>query len=223
MVAIFVDMGETLVRFKPRFHESIANAIREEGIEVSDIEVFKALMRHLGKNCFPHPQFDGLSQIDFKDLFYELNLHIPNNIIKKLENKNYLADEYELYDDAIPFLENVRELGFKTILVTNTTKKVNKIIKDLNLDNYLDGIIASCDYNILKPHPKIFYYAKKLAGSEGIHIGDVYEIDVLGARRAYMKAILLDRLNLYPEIKNNKVTDLYEALNMIQKLELTYT
>jgi 2-haloacid dehalogenase/putative hydrolase of the HAD superfamily len=215
--AVFIDMGETLVRFKPRFHESIAKAISEEGFEVDERKVFRALMKVLGKCNFPH--YDGLSQVNFRELFYHMGLYVPSEVVKKLERKNYLAEEYELYEDAIPFLEEVRKKGYKAVLVTNTTKKVNQIVRDLNLMEHLDGIVASCDYNVMKPHPKIFHYATRVARGEGVHIGDVYEIDVLGAKRAYLPGILLDRLDYYPEIKENRARNLFEALSLIEKLD----
>ncbi len=217
MRAVFIDMGETLVRFKPRFHESVAKALSEEGINLDEKKVYRALMRVLGKCHFPH--YDGLSQVDFRELFYEMGVYAPTEVIKRLESRNYLAEEYELYEDAIPFLEEVKKRGYKVVLVTNTTKKVSKILRDLDLYKYLDGIVASCDYNVMKPHPKIFHYATKVAGVRGVHIGDVYEIDVLGAKRAYLPAILLDRLNYYSEVKENRVRNLFEALDVLDKLQ----
>ncbi|ARM75038.1 HAD family hydrolase [Acidianus manzaensis] len=214
--AIFIDMGETLVKFIPRYDEAVANAIREAGIQVDDKAVFRALMAQMGSNHFPHKEIGGLSNIDFKDLFYRLGKYPDPKIIKKLENNSYLSEKYELYNDAIPFLTEMKKLGLKIILVSNATYKIHDIVKELNLINYLDGIVASCDLGIMKPHPKIFYHAKKIGCNDGIHIGDVYEIDYLGAKRAYLDAILLDRFGFYPEIKENKISNLFDAIDLIK-------
>lgn len=214
--AVFVDMGETLVKFIPRYDEAVTKAIREIGIEVNEKDVFRALMAQMGENHFPHKELGGLSHIDFKDLFYRLGKYVPSDIIKELSSRSYLSERYELYDDAIPFLEEIKGLGLKVILVSNATKKIHDIVKELGLLKYLDGIAASCDLGIMKPHPKIFYYAKKIGGTEGIHIGDVYEIDYLGAKRAYLDGILLDRFNFYPEIKDNKARNLLEVIDIIK-------
>ncbi|AWR98899.1 HAD family hydrolase [Metallosphaera hakonensis] len=217
MKVVFVDMGDTLVKFVPRMHESIAVAIRDQGMEVSEMEVFRALVRHMGKVNFPHPEHDGLSQLDFADILYEMGKPADPELVKKLSSRNYLSDHFELYEDAIPFLKELKSLNVKIVLVTNTTKKVHTILKTLNLYPYLDGVIASCDVGLMKPNPKIFYHAIKEAGGEGIHIGDVYEIDYVGAKRAYLDAILLDRFGFYPEIKENKVSSLYQALDLIKE------
>ncbi|MUM65318.1 HAD family hydrolase [Acidianus infernus] len=218
MKAIFVDMGETLVKFTPRYYEAVTNAIREKGFDVDEREVFRALMQQLGNHHFPHPEVGGLSNIDFRDLFYRLGLVANDKVIKDLESRSYLSNKYELFDDAIPFLEEVKKMRLKVILVSNATSSIHKIIRELNLIKYLDGVVASCDLGVMKPHPKIFYYAKRIAGGDGIHIGDVYEIDVVGARRAFLKAILLDRFNYYPEIKENKVNNLLQAAKLIKEM-----
>ncbi|AKV73831.1 MULTISPECIES: HAD family hydrolase [Metallosphaera] len=217
MTAIFVDMGDTLVKFVPRMHESIAKAMAEEGLEVNEREVYRALMKHMGKANFPHPDHDGLSQLDFYDILYEMGKPADPQVVKRLSSRNYLSEHFELYEDALPFLREVKAMGFKVILVTNTTRKVHTILKTLDLYRYLDGVIASCDVGVMKPNPKIFYHAIKEAGEEGIHIGDVYEIDYVGARRAYLNAILVDRFGFYPEVKENKVSDLYQALELIKE------
>lgn len=217
MKAVFVDMGETLVKFTPRYYEAVANAIREKGFDVSEREVFRALMQQLGRCHFSHPEVGGLTKIDFRDLFYRLGLVASDDVIKDLESRSYLTNKYELFDDTIPFLEEVKKLGLKVILVSNAPPSIYKIVRELNLTKYLDGIVASCDLGIMKPHPRIFYHARRMAGGDGVHIGDVYEIDVLGAKRAFLDAILLDRFNYYPEIKENKVNNLFQALKLIKE------
>ncbi|EZQ01821.1 HAD family hydrolase [Candidatus Acidianus copahuensis] len=215
MKAVFVDMGETLVKFKPKYHENVIASLKSLNIEVEPRLVYRSLMRQWAEKHFPEPNV-GLSNVDFKDLFFKMGMSIPDEKIKELESKSFLSSEYDLYDDAIDFLEGVRKMGLKVVMITNTTPKVHEIVKNLNLMRYLDGIVASCDVGIMKPHPKIFYRAVEVAGSSGIHVGDSYEIDVLGAKRAYLDAILLDREGFYPEIKENKVKNLIEALDIIK-------
>ncbi|WP_338604065.1 HAD-IA family hydrolase [Sulfolobus tengchongensis] len=216
MKAVFVDLGETLVHFKPSYHENVANALREIGYNIDEKRVFRAVAKILGNHHYPSPEYGGLSALDFRELFYELNLFPDREIITRLNNKNLLSGEYELYDDAIPFLEEVKELGLKVVLVSNATRNIYKIIEDLNIKKYFDGIVASCDLNVMKPHPKIFTYAMNIAKGYGIHIGDIYEIDVIGAKRAGLDAILLDRRDFYPEINKNRVKNLFEALELVK-------
>ncbi|AOL16968.1 2-haloalkanoic acid dehalogenase [Sulfolobus sp. A20] len=222
MRAVFVDLGETLVHFKPRYHENVLIALKDYGYEVDEAKLFRAINRILGRHHYPSPEYGGLSSLDFAELFYELKIYPDRTVIKELNSKNLLSGEYQLYDDAIPFLEGVKSLGLKIVLISNATRSLYRIIEDLGIKKYFDGIVASCDLNIMKPHPKIFSYAVKLAGGDGIHIGDVYEIDVLGAKRAGLEALLIDRQNFYSEIKEKRVNNLLEALELVKERSKSY-
>jgi putative hydrolase of the HAD superfamily len=67
------------------------------------------------------------------------------------------------------------------------------------LERYLDFTITAKDVGAGKPETIIFSTALKkadLAASEVIYVGDQYQIDVLGANRAGIEAVLVDRYNL---------------------------
>ncbi len=54
-----------------------------------------------------------------------------------------------------------------------------------------------------KPKPEIFLKALEKAGvdaSEAVHVGDQYDLDVVGARGVGISPILIDRYDLYPEV-----------------------
>ena len=55
-------------------------------------------------------------------------------------------------------------------------------------------MVDSGKVGVEKPNPRIFHMALERAGvasSEAVHVGDVYEVDVLGARAAQIEPILL--------------------------------
>jgi putative hydrolase of the HAD superfamily len=56
-----------------------------------------------------------------------------------------------------------------------------------------------------KPDARIFKAALEKTGVEGkeaVFVGDQYRIDVVGARNAGIQPILIDRYDLYPDIKD---------------------
>ena len=64
-------------------------------------------------------------------------------------------------------------------------------------------VVTSQDAGANKPQPEIFRFALQKAGvkpAEAIYIGDQYQVDVVGARGAGMKAILLDRAGNHENI-----------------------
>jgi putative hydrolase of the HAD superfamily len=76
------------------------------------------------------------------------------------------------------------------------------LIRQLGLESYLNFITTPYDAGADKPDPKIFLVALDKAGihaDEAIYVGDQYKVDILGARSAGIKAIMIDRYNLYTD------------------------
>ena len=213
---VFVDMGETLVSFTPKFHQPIYEFLIKRGYRVTEKQVFRAVYKQLGKEHFPDPVLGGLSELDYKEVLYDLKITPKKCLLDELKSLQLLSSHWELFDDAKPFLSELKKEGYKIVMITNATRSIYKIVDDLGLVDYLDDIIASCDFGIMKPHPRIFRIAIEKYGEPIFHIGDVYEIDYLGALRAGIPPLLLDRYNFYDDIKANKVRSLLEALKLIK-------
>jgi putative hydrolase of the HAD superfamily len=65
-----------------------------------------------------------------------------------------------------------------------------------DLKKYFNEVVFSYETGLLKPNPKIFSLALKklkLKPEEAVMVGDSVRTDVNGARKAGMKAILIDR------------------------------
>ncbi|BBD72395.1 2-haloalkanoic acid dehalogenase [Sulfodiicoccus acidiphilus] len=215
MKAVYVDMGETLVSFKPRYHYPIYSKLREMGYDVTERQVFRAVSRQLGSRYFPN--MDGLSELDYWELLTDMRILPRREVVQELEKLNLLSNSYELFPDSIDFLNYVRKRGARVIMVTNATSSFKRIVKSLGLEEHLDGIVASCEVGYMKPHPRIFRKAVDVGG-EGIFIGDVYEIDYVGALRAGLTPILIDRENYYEDLNVRKVRDLSEAKELVDEM-----
>jgi HAD superfamily hydrolase (TIGR01549 family) len=102
----------------------------------------------------------------------------------------------ELYPDAKPTLEKLAGDGYVLGLISNAPADTSRAVDALGLTKYLGTIVISGVVGYTKPHPEIFRIALREAGvdaSEAVHVGDLYEADVVGARSAGMKGILIDR------------------------------
>jgi putative hydrolase of the HAD superfamily len=97
--------------------------------------------------------------------------------------------------DAEPALALAREAGLATAVISNSNGSVRSILDALGLTRHLDFVIDSFEVGVEKPDPRIFRLALTTMGvgaAEAVHVGDLYSIDVLGARAAGLDAILLD-------------------------------
>ena len=110
------------------------------------------------------------------------------------------ADHFELFDDALPVLDELRRRGLKLGLVSNTSRDLGAFVRHFALE--VDGWIASGSYGKVKPSPLIFRAALELVGCEAecaVMVGDSPGDDVAGARAVGMRGVLLDRAGRFPE------------------------
>jgi putative hydrolase of the HAD superfamily len=106
--------------------------------------------------------------------------------------------DYKAYDDAEPLLKILRNLGYRLIVISNSSSKRNleANLRRTGLLGYFELLISSGSVGYEKPDPEIFKIASRLCEiplDRMLHIGNDYEDDYLGALRTGMKAILLDR------------------------------
>ena len=117
-------------------------------------------------------------------------------------------DNFELYDDALPALAELRRCGLKIGLVSNSARDVRAFAEHHGLD--IDAGLSSFHHGKTKPHASIFRAVLDLlevAPDEAAMVGDGVEDDVGGALAVGMRAVLVDRLDRHPEFEP-RVADL---------------
>ena len=117
---------------------------------------------------------------------------------------------FELYDDVLPVLEELRRHRLKLGLVSNTSRDLPEFVAHHRLD--VDAMVASGAHGWTKPHRSIFEAALRELGArpeEAAMVGDSPQDDVEGAQALGMRAFLLDRDDRFPEAPG-RLTDLRE-------------
>ncbi len=103
---------------------------------------------------------------------------------------------YDLYPETLPVLERLSDDGLLLALVSNAPAGTRDLVDSLGLGKYLKSITISGLVGYSKPHPEIFRLTLRELGvrpDETVHVGDVYESDVVGAANAGIQGILVDR------------------------------
>jgi len=103
-------------------------------------------------------------------------------------------ENFELYEDTVPVLEELRGLGLKIGLVSNSARDVRDFAVHHALE--IDAGISSFHHGKTKPHASIFRAVLDLlevAPGESAMVGDTVEDDIDGALAIGMRAILVDR------------------------------
>lgn len=119
------------------------------------------------------------------------------------------SENFDLYEDALPVLEELRSQGVKIGLVSNGARDLDQFVRDHALE--VDVALGSRAHGRTKPHPTIFHAVLQRLGvepEEAAMIGDSLADDVEGARALGMRAFLVDRENRYPDVEE-RLPDLY--------------
>jgi HAD superfamily hydrolase (TIGR01509 family) len=97
--------------------------------------------------------------------------------------------------DARTALDAVHAAGLRSAVISNSNGTIRSLVTQLGLIDRLDFVVDSGEEGVEKPDPRIFEIALARAGvkpEDAAYIGDLYSIDILGARRVGLRAVLLD-------------------------------
>ena len=157
-----------------------------------------------GSDPTTHDLFGTMQQMvsGYRDLLTELGVrdYLDQMTWELLQSEHSLfaATNATLYDDTVPVLQHLRNEGFKLAIVSNWDTPLDPLMERLGIADYFDIIVASHDARVqsAKPDSHIFEYTLAAVGvsaEEAVHVGDTYEADIIGARNAGIRPILIDR------------------------------
>jgi len=223
--AVFVDAGNTIVGLD---YTLIAERIGAEGHAVSATAVRVAeerarvrLDRHFADRSTEGPD---VFQLYFRYLLEGLDIPWGEEA-ERMAGDLRTTEPFGLWSVAIPeapaVLEGLRRQGLRLAVVSNSNGTVAEILHAVGLAPYFDAILDSAVVGFEKPDPRIFRHAAAALGvraEEAVHVGDLYSVDVLGARSAGCRAILLDPSGAWPPTDCPKAADLAAAARLIEAM-----
>jgi HAD superfamily hydrolase (TIGR01549 family) len=117
-------------------------------------------------------------------------------------------------DDVRPALEQLRAMPLTLVVVSNANGRLRYLFDRLQLTRYFDLMLDSHDWAVEKPDPRLFQIAleqSRSAADSTAHVGDLFHIDVAGARAAGLReGVLLDPADMYPDADCRRVRSLAE-------------
>ena len=103
---------------------------------------------------------------------------------------------WRVFPDVPPALARLREDGVRLAVVSNWDSRLPQVLELLDLASCFEELGVSCLMGVEKPDPRIFARVlERLGGTpeQAVHVGDVPEIDLAGARAAGVTGLLVDR------------------------------
>ena len=206
--AVFFDFYWTLCVWGQPFEVSLQKIAERYRFEI-DWERYATARENLyadasGSDPTTHDLFGTMQQMvsGYRDLLTELGVrdYLDQMTWELLQSEHSLfaATNATLYDDTVPVLQHLRNEGFKLAIVSNWDTPLDPLMERLGIADYFDIIVASHDARVqsAKPDSHIFEYTLAAVGvsaEEAVHVGDTYEADIIGARNAGIRPILIDR------------------------------
>ena len=92
-------------------------------------------------------------------------------------------------------LARLKRAGLRLAVVSNSDGRATAALAATGLLDAFEFVIDSGEVGVEKPDPRIFQIALDRLGvsaTETLYVGDLYEVDVVGARAAGLDVVLLD-------------------------------
>lgn len=129
---------------------------------------------------------------------------------------------FRLFPDVLPALRAMRAAGVQLAVASNWDASLGALLDRLGVGAALDGVVTSAAVGVAKPDARVIEMALSLmdTGPAGVlHVGDVYEEDVLGARAAGVSPILLLRRGGQAPPGVRTIRSLGELRNLVCRVE----
>ncbi|MDE0013299.1 MAG: HAD family hydrolase [Candidatus Poribacteria bacterium] len=200
-------------------------SISEEAITKAWTTVHQRLFQQLGAGKLSMAE---VRDARFQCLFEELGLP-AGKVMEELSDffcSRYLTS-LRLYDD-VTILEKLT--GYHVGIITNgahdehTDSQLSKV-KHLGLSERIQSLTISGEIGVRKPKVEIFKVACERADvlpKEAVYVGDSVQNDIVGANRAGMTSVLIDRKldRLIPETADEQpdhiILNLYDVLSCLK-------
>jgi putative hydrolase of the HAD superfamily len=206
--AVFFDVGNTLLYAYPSVGRVCEEILRASGRvhALGEIESVLPLVEAYYEDRYRTDDTFWTSDERAADVWtgmYSLlcrRLGIPDEEAIPLAHAVYdafgEADRWRAYDDVAPAFERLRARGIKIGIISNWDTRLERVLDGLGLGSLVDCVVSSAVVGLHKPDPRIFELACERLGVDPArcaHVGDHYYSDVVGARAAGMRPVLIDR------------------------------
>ncbi len=201
--AVLLDVGDTMVRANPSWRDVYASVFGGHGIEATASE-FEAAFRAAWQEWEHEGPFEATEEASFQRLMVLDRLvfdrlgypDLPESFFRDVDRAFRQRSAFYVFPDVIPALDALLAAGLRLAVVSNWGWAAPELLQTLELARHFEVLSISARVGYQKPHPAIFEHALELLGlgpDQAVHVGDDPTADILGARRAGIEPILIDR------------------------------
>lgn len=196
---LFFDAGNTLVYVNMEF---VSEVLARHGARATAAELWEAEYRVRGEIDRPEvvkATNDHLRwTIYFQRIFARCGIADAGAVeaaFAELRDYHARSNLWEVVPDEVRATLDGLQGRYRMSVISNANGTVRDKLERVGLAPYFEEILDSHVVGIEKPDPRIFRRALEASGARpeaSVYVGDLYHVDVIGARAAGMKAVLLD-------------------------------
>lgn len=220
---VFLDAGGVLVY--PNWSR-ICGALARHGVRADPVEL--AAAEPLAKRRLDvEKTIDATNDAGRGWLYFNLVLdvagvprsHRTDAALADLHAFHMTNNLWEHVPDGVPdVLAALCDAGLGLVVVSNANGTLRRHFRRLGLDRYFSHVLDSHEEGFEKPDARLFEVALARSGAAAastIHVGDLYQVDVVGARAAGIRGVLLDEQGLYAHADCPRVRSLRDLQQQI--------
>jgi HAD superfamily hydrolase (TIGR01509 family) len=220
---VLFDMGNTIGHLD---HGWIAGALARRGLAFTATDVAHA---EYAAKAAVDEQFraraagsDAARQRTYFETIFD-TLGVPAEcigpVVAEIHAENARRSLWSVVQpDTAAILGELRARGFTLGVVSNADGRVARSLAEYGLAEHFAVVVDSHLVGVEKPDARIFAIALAACAArpeEALFVGDIYEIDVQGARGAGIAPLLLDPLGRYAAVDCARIDSLARLLEVL--------
>jgi putative hydrolase of the HAD superfamily len=220
ITTILLDAGGTLVM--PNFRR-IAEEFALDGVAVELATLVRAELA--ARLAFDRADFVRTVADPWLDYMQDIAREAAVGVLPlaAVERLRRYHDAENLWEDVIPETAAALEAlaaRFRLGVVSNANGTVRAALNRLGLGRFFEIVVDSAEEGIEKPDPRLFGVALErlnVSPETAAYVGDLYRVDVIGARAAGLRAVLLDAHGLHADKSCDRVKSLHELADLLAR------
>jgi putative hydrolase of the HAD superfamily len=205
------DAGNTLIRVRGSVGAIYAAVAGRHGFDVGEEELQAAFREAFAarRNGFvqgtSEPHSGERERLWWRGLVEEVfaSLGLPGrrgsrfeDFFEELYHAFERPEHWEVFADVGPCLDALDARGVPAGVVSNWDSRLRVTLEGLGIRERFRFVLTSAEFGAEKPDPSIFLEAVRrleLEPGQVLHVGDLVEDDLRGARNAGLQGVVIDR------------------------------
>jgi putative hydrolase of the HAD superfamily len=197
---VFLDVGGTLVYADPSSTDIFHRVLTAAGHRIDRSSIVR-LLRSPESIVTLIREFPAGREPEFfrsvnARMIEHLGFESDDRMLDAIEDAFAQWVAWRPYPEALPILEDLRSAGYRLGVISNASHSLPETLRKIGLAPFFETITYSFAVGAEKPDVRIFRRAVAQANTTEeltLHVGDSFEADYVGARRAGLHAVLLQR------------------------------